>query len=87
MGFFFSLRDDVPSHPREPAGDLLRKLTWERLMNQRVARTARASVDEWKKGYFWHTDKLQTISSVFLALEIGQLAGSRQNANAANTLL
>lgn len=56
-------------------------------MNQRVARTARASIDEWKKGYFWHGDKLQTISSVVLALEIGQLAGSRQNANAANTLL
>lgn len=40
-----------------------------------------------KKGYFWHGDKLQTISSVVLALKIGQLAGSRQNANAANTLL
>lgn len=86
MGFFL-LQDDVPSHPRKPAGDLLRNSTWERLMNQRVARTARASIDEWKKGCFWHADKLQTISSVVMDLEIGQLAGSRQNANAANTLL
>lgn len=47
--FFFLLHDDTPSHPREPAGDLLRNLTWEHSMNQRVARTARASIDEWEK--------------------------------------
>lgn len=81
------MQDDAFSHPREPAGDLLHNLTWDRLMNQRVARAARASIDEWKKGYFWHGDKLQTISSVVLALEIGQLAECRQNANTANTLL